>query len=184
MNSLKEKSLNFNKKINFDGGDLTSDAGLFLYKEFNEKIGLSVAIENNLRVKDDAKFRYHTNSDIAIHKIYQNISGYHTDDNADDLINDPAFTAVLEKGALASQPTISRFNNRLAIDNVKQFEKINELLLNNVYSVEMPSEIIFDIDSTNFETYGNQHGSAYNFHYSSTGYHPYINVRWTNRRFN
>lgn len=176
MNSLNEKSLNFNRKIkiNFDGGDLTSDSGLFLYKEFDEKIGLSVAIENNLQVKDNAKFRYHTNSDIAIQKIYQNIAGYHTDDNADELINDPAFTAILQKEALASQPTISRFNNRLTINNVKQFEKINELLINNVYSVKMPSEIVFDVDSTNFETHGDQHGSAYNFHYSSTGYHPLL----------
>lgn len=176
MNSLNEKNLNFNKKIkiNFDGGDLTSDAGLFLYKEFDERIGLSEAIEDTLVVKDDAKFRNHTNSDIAIQKIYQNIAGYHTDDNADELINDPAFTAILGKKALASQPTISRFNNRLTIDNVKQFEKINELLISRVYSAQMPSEVVFDIDSTNFETYGNQYGSAYNFHYSSTGYHPLL----------
>jgi hypothetical protein len=57
---------------------------------------------------------------------------------------------------------------------VKQFEKINELLMRNVYSAKMPSEIVFDIDSTNFETYGKQHGSAYKFHYSSTGYHPLL----------
>jgi hypothetical protein len=87
MNSVKEKPLIFNKKIkpNFDGGDLTSDSGLFLYKEFDEKIGLSVAIENILNVKDNAKFRHHTNSDIAIQKIYQNIAGCHTGDNRDDL---------------------------------------------------------------------------------------------------
>ena len=37
MDSLLEKSANFNRKIkiNFDGGDLTSDAGLLLYKEFD-----------------------------------------------------------------------------------------------------------------------------------------------------
>ena len=81
MGSLLEKSLDFNSKIkiNFKGGDLTSDAGLLLYKEFDEKIGLSTAIKENLMVKDAAKFRIHTNSDIAIQKIYQNIAGYHTD---------------------------------------------------------------------------------------------------------
>ncbi|WP_181406475.1 transposase, partial [Terrilactibacillus laevilacticus] len=43
MKSVIEKSLNFNKriKVNFDGGNLTSDSGLLLYKEFDEKIGLS-----------------------------------------------------------------------------------------------------------------------------------------------
>ena len=109
MSSLLEKSVNFNRKIkiNFEGGDLTSDAGLILYKEFDEKIGFSQMVKDNLIVKDSAKFRFHSNSDIAIQKIYQNIAGYHTDDNADELISDPAFKAVLGKTKLASQPTIS-----------------------------------------------------------------------------
>lgn len=42
MNSLHETNLNFNNsiKINFDGGDLTSDSGMLLYKEFDEKMDL------------------------------------------------------------------------------------------------------------------------------------------------
>jgi len=48
------KSLNFNSKIkiNFEGGDLTSDAGFLLYKEFDEKIGFSKTIKENLYVED------------------------------------------------------------------------------------------------------------------------------------
>ncbi|MEG2354325.1 MAG: transposase, partial [Clostridium sp.] len=151
MNSLVEKSVNFNRKVkvNFEGGDLTSDAGLLLYREFDEKIGFSEAIRDILRVKDKAKFRIHSNSDIAIQKIYQNIAGYHTDDNADELTTDPAFKSVLGKEALASQPTISRFNSRLDVDNAKQFQFINETLMNKVYSVEMPKQVLIDLDSTN-----------------------------------
>ena len=39
MSSLLEKSLNFNRnvKINFDGGNLTSDSGLLLYSEFDKQ---------------------------------------------------------------------------------------------------------------------------------------------------
>ena len=42
MKSVIEKSLNFNKmiKVNFDGGNLTSDSGLLLYKEFTVRIKL------------------------------------------------------------------------------------------------------------------------------------------------
>ena len=42
MNILRDTSLESNPylKINFDGGDLSSDAGLLLIKEFAEKIGL------------------------------------------------------------------------------------------------------------------------------------------------
>lgn len=176
MGSLLEKSANFNRKIkiNFEGGDLTSDAGLLLYKEFDEKIGLSKTIEDNLKVKDNAKFRVHSNPDIAIQKIYQNIAGYHTDDNADELTIDPAFKAVLGKESLASQPTISRFNNRLDKDNLRDFQLINEILMDKVYSIEMPEQILIDLDSTNCRTYGNQYGSNYNFHYSANGYHPLV----------
>ena len=37
------------------------------------------------------------------------IAGYFEDDDADELTNDPVFKSVLEKDALASQPTVSRF---------------------------------------------------------------------------
>jgi len=176
MDSLLKKSLNFNRKvkINFKGGDLTSDAGILLYKEFDEKIGFSKAINENFKVKDTAKFRIHSNSDIVIQKIYQHISGYHTDDNADELTIDPAFKAVLGKCNLASQPTLSRFNSRLDMDNVKQYQNINEILLDKVYSVELPNQILIDLDSTNCATYGNQYGSNYNFHYSANGFHPLV----------
>lgn len=46
--------------------------------------------------------------------------------------------------------------------------------MDKVYSIDMPNQIILDIDSTNFETYGNQYGSAYNSHYSANGYHPLL----------
>lgn len=176
MNSLLEKSLKFNNKtkINFGGGDLTSDAGLTLYAEFDKMLGFSEAIKKGLKVKDTAKFRFHSNSDIAIQKIYQNIAGYHTDDNADELTIDPAFKAVLGKDYLASQPTLSRFNLRLDMDNVKQFEDINKVLMDKVYSIETPKQILLDLDSTNCQTFGNQYGSNYNFHYSANGYHPLV----------
>lgn len=38
----------------------------------------------------------------------------------------------------------------------------------------MPKHIILDIDSTNFETYGNQYESNYNFHYEANGFHPLL----------
>lgn len=177
MDILLEKSLNFNRKIkiNFEGGNLTSDAGLILFKEFDEKLGFSKTIKENLYVEDSsADARIHKNEDITIQRIYQRIAGYATDDNADELRYDPTFTNILGKKALASQPSISRFNNRVNIDTVKSYELINEILLDKVYSISMPEHIVFDIDSTNFQTYGDQYGSDYNSHYSSTGYHPLL----------
>ncbi|WP_344909918.1 transposase, partial [Amphibacillus indicireducens] len=91
MKSVIEKSLHFNKmiKVNFDGGNLTSDSGLILYKEFDEKIGLSQSIQETLQVKDSVDHREHPNPDVVIQKIYQHLAGYHTDDHADELKHEP-----------------------------------------------------------------------------------------------
>ena len=45
--------------------------------------------------------------------IYMIIAGYFEDDASDELTNDPVCKSVLEKDALASQPTVSRFFNRM-----------------------------------------------------------------------
>lgn len=61
MNSVNEKSMKFNKrvKVNFDGGDLTGDAGILLYKEFDDAIGLSRMIEKMVHAKDEVIHRKH-----------------------------------------------------------------------------------------------------------------------------
>ena len=107
MKSIVVKALNFNKmiKVNFDDGNLISDSGLLLCKEFDEKIGLVQSIQEMLQVKDASHNREHTNHDVVIYKIYQHITGYHTDDRADELKHELMFTTILDKKPLASQPT-------------------------------------------------------------------------------
>lgn len=76
MYILLEKSLNFTRKIkiNFEYGDLTSDAGLILYKEFDERIGFSKTIQENFYVKDSsANAMIHKNEDITIQRIYKEL---------------------------------------------------------------------------------------------------------------
>lgn len=34
--------------------------------------------------------------------------------------------------------------------------------------------MILDLDSTHFDTYGNQEKTGFNYHYMSTGYHPLL----------
>ena len=48
-------------KINFDGGDLSSDAGLLLIKEFVSKLGVDKLFSRKtFKTNDSASFRYHT----------------------------------------------------------------------------------------------------------------------------
>lgn len=50
-----------------------------------------------------------------LQKIYQQISGYYSDDDSDELTYDPVFTDILGNQALASQPTMSQFFNRIML---------------------------------------------------------------------
>ena len=60
-------ALESNKKfrVNFDGGNLSSDGGLLLLKEFYHKLGVNSLLRNSFHTTDSASFR--------IHKDYQNL---------------------------------------------------------------------------------------------------------------
>ena len=55
MSKVNTFSLQSNRqiKINFDGGDLSSDAGLLLIKEFAAKIGSVKLIKKNFKTNDN-----------------------------------------------------------------------------------------------------------------------------------
>jgi hypothetical protein len=152
MSSLMETRLECNNsiKINFDGGDLSSDTGLFLIKEFADKIGFDEVIEDIFKTNDTATFRIHTDTENLQQEIYQTIAGYFQDDDADELTNDPVFNTVLNKKTLASQPTMSRFFNRMDQDTLGQNEQIHRAMRQRVYALEAPENVLFDIDSTLF----------------------------------
>ena len=176
MSIVNTLSLESNRKIkiNFDGGDLSSDAGLLLIKEFVSKLGIDKLFCKSFKTNDSALFRYHTDKENLLQMIYMIIAGYFEDDSSDELTNDPVFKAVLNKDTLASQPTISRFHNRMDEDSLKRFLSINQILRKKVYSIQMPEAIILDLDSTLLNAYGKQEGRAFNFHYQNNGYHPLV----------
>ena len=115
MTILNDTVLESNKylKLNFGGGDLSSDAGLLLIKEFACKLGFVNILKKEIKTNDSASFRFHKDDENLWQIIYQILGAYFEDDCADELTNDPILTAVLAKNALASQPTLSRFFNRL-----------------------------------------------------------------------
>ena len=57
-------------KINFDGGDLSSDAGLLLIKEFVSKLGVDKLLDKTFKTRDSALFRYHTDQKNLLWMIY------------------------------------------------------------------------------------------------------------------
>lgn len=118
MDILNTKSLESNRqiKINLDGGDLFSDASLFLIKEFACKLLKSI-----FKTNDSALVRHHKNDENLQKVICQILSAYFEDDCADGLTNAPVLTAILDKKIFALHPTLFRFFNRMDEATLEQF---------------------------------------------------------------
>ncbi len=177
MNSLHINDLNFNSriKINFEGGNLSSDSGLLAYRSFAETIGLIPLVEsafsNNTNKSNLNKYKF---SDIVLQNIFKTIGGYHTDASSNDLRHDCIFKTILNDKDVASQPTISRHINKTNIESYKKLSNVNLSMLFNAYKIKKPEHFIFDLDSTAVQTYGNQCGSSYNYHYTNRSFHPLL----------
>lgn len=106
--------------------------------------------------------------------VYQILGAYFEDDCADELTNDPVLTTILGKNVLASQPTLSRFFNRMDDTTLRQFYNIMCKLRKIVYTIRKPKLLLLDPDSTLLDTSGKQEGEGFNFHYQNHGYHPLV----------
>ena len=171
MTILNDTVLESNK---YGGGDLSSDAGLLLIKEFACKLGFVNILKKEIKTSDSASFRFHKDDENLWQIIYQILGAYFEDDCADELTNDPILTAVLAKNALASQPTHSRFFNRLDDTTLNQFYDLMRRFRKVVYSIKKPEMILLALDSTLLNTYGHQEGEDFNFHYQDHRYHPLV----------
>ncbi len=71
MSSLSALQLESNSKIkiNFDGGDLSSDSGLLLIKEFAHKFGFHQLVKKLFRTNDTAD-RHHKDDENLCQMIY------------------------------------------------------------------------------------------------------------------
>lgn len=176
MHSLTDTAFESNKymKINFNGGDLSSDAGLLLIKEFACKLGFDKILKSEFKTNDSAYVRFHKDDENLWQMVYQILGAYFEDDCADELTKDPIFTAILGKKALASQPTLSRFFHRMDDTTLRQFYEIMRKLRKVVYAIKRPQLLLLDLDSTLLDTYGHQEGEGFNSHYRNHGYHPLV----------
>lgn len=73
MTTLSQNTLQFNRSIrfSFDGGELSSDTGQLIFREFDEKIGFSQTIAKHLHLKDERSYCIHDNMELLRQKIYQ-----------------------------------------------------------------------------------------------------------------
>src|SRR3989304_7499176 len=99
-----------------DGGDITSDAGLLLVSLADKKLGLTQAMSDAITDPRQQSKVEHEIIDMARERIYAICQDYEDANDLDTLRHDPALKTACKKlpktgEALASQPTISRFEN-------------------------------------------------------------------------
>ena len=175
MLSLKD-NLHFSKRqfqFNFHGGQLSTDGGLLLLHNFIKAFQvdyLTTQLFSNMRLPK----QQHTFSSVLLQLFYQLAAGYKTADVADELAADPAFTLFLDKQRLASQPTLSRFINSLGDESLVKLKRLDHAIRKRAYLVSPPEFTILDLDSTLINTYGEQEGSKFNYHYQQVGLHPLV----------
>lgn len=162
----------------FDGPQLTSDGGLVWLAEADAVLGLCATLTAQLPDWRTGSSR-HSLETLMRQRIFQIACGYEDQDDADTLRSDPLLKLVCGRlpgdADLASQPTLSRFEN--AVD-YKACYRLAQALF-GIYLAQRerlgrPTHILIDADSTDDPTYGDQEGSAYHGYYQEHMYHPLL----------
>lgn len=113
-------------------------------------------------------------------RVFGIACGYPKCDDADRLAQDPALKAVchLRKGRLASQPTLSRFENEVRWSDLY---RMGVALTDTVIEAEARKRIIrkvrritIDMDPTEDPTYGDQQLTFFNAYYDNWCYLPMV----------
>ena len=129
----------------FDGGRLSSDAGVVLLKDIDDQLGLTRALAAVLADPRDARRLHVTSEDLLTQRVYHIAAGYEDANDAHTRRDDPICTLRLDRrpetGApLASQPTIARFDNRGSRTALSRMARV--LLDHFIASYDSPPNVI------------------------------------------
>ena len=163
----------------FDGGRLSSDAGLLCLYALDQQHGLTAGFASCLKDARDSRYVRHQIRELLTQRSFQIVAGYEDCNDADSLRSDPIFKTVCDRlpesdPDLASQPTLSRLEN--SVDS-KDLTRLGQWLLETYLKhrkKSRPEKIILDIDSTDDVTHGQQEFSFYHGYYREHMYHPLL----------
>jgi Transposase DDE domain group 1 len=163
-------------ELDFDGGRLSSDAGIVVLKDIDDQLGLTHALAAVLADRRDVRRIHFTPEDLLKQRVFQIAAGYEDANDATTLRDDPIFKLMLdrlpESGApLASQPTISRFENRVSRTELYRMALV--LLEQFIASYDSPPRlIVLDVDDTEDRVHGHQEHARYDSYYGGYCFMP------------
>ena len=179
QNQPFQLSFNASLKVDFQGSRVTSDGGLILVRELDERLGFGELIEQHLNDRRGTNTRLPL-SDLLRQSVYSRLAGYEDMNDAERLSHDPTFRLIgsekiWERGA-ALTSRLQTFETEMLAEeeNFAGLARINRDLIARAEAMDAPYRTVLDMDSTEIPVYGEQEQSAYNGHFESTCYHPLL----------
>jgi hypothetical protein len=166
------------KKVeaDFDGGEVSSDAGLLFLRETEAKHGIIRRMANVLRDRRHQSYITHDVLELFSQRVFQIASGYEDANDCDGLRKDPIIKIACEKlplseEELGSQPTMCRFENAPSRTDLY---RLGEALVDHFIDSykRAPEGIILDLDDTEDETHGHQQLRLFNAFHDAYCYMP------------
>jgi hypothetical protein len=154
---------------------VSSDAGLLPFRQLDEQLGLTEQLAECLTDRRHVGYVGHTFLEMVRMRTYGILADYADQNDHDQLRSDPIFKLVCGRSIhdddLASQPTLSRFEN--AIDT-RSFFRLRDVLVDQFLASfdEPPPRLTLDIDPFDDPTYGAQQLTFFHGYYQQYQYLP------------
>src|SRR5665811_927963 len=179
QNQPFQLSFNASLKVDFQRSRVTSNGGLILVRELDERLGFGELIEQHLTDPRGTNTRLPL-ADLLRQSVYSRLAGYEDVNDAERLSQDPALRLmgsekIWDRGA-ALTSRLQTFETEMLADeeNFAGLARINRELIARAEAIDSPQRVVLDMDSTEIPVYGEQEQSAYNGHFESTCYHPLL----------
>lgn len=156
---------------------LSSDAGLLPFRQFDQIIGLTQSFADALDDHRDPELVDHTLVEMVRARVYGILAGYEDQNDHDTLRDDPIFKMVAgrcpDEEPLASQPTLSRFENSI---NVPSLKRLRDVFIDQfIASFEQsPRRLTFDLDAVDDAAHGSQQLTFWHNYYDQNQYLPLL----------
>jgi len=156
---------------------VSSDAGLLPFRQLDEQVGLTRQFADALTDRRRTGYVDHPFLEMTRMRVYGILADYADQNDHDVLRSDPIFKLLcnrsIEDDDLASQPTLSRFEN--AID-VRSFFRFRDLLLDQFIAsfAKPPRQLTLDIDPFDDPTHGQQQLTFFHGYYEQYQYLPRV----------
>ena len=165
-------------KVAFQGSRVTSDAGLILVRELDERLGLGTLISEHLNDSRQGLNTQFSLADLLRQSVYSRLAGYEDLNDAVRVSADPTFRLIgspklWDRGA-ALTSTLHWFETELLAQekNLVGLRAVNREVLAQAEMATRADRVVLDMDSSESPAHGAQEGSAYNGHFESVCYHP------------